>query len=65
MNQLLDELISDIYDEHPQPRITRNTPDDYTSRLISQLNLKRSCRARRSPTRHPVCSRPVNREVQP
>jgi len=59
MNQLIDDLIAELYDEHPQPRIICNTPGDYTTRLISQLNLKRTVRTTLTPPYSPVCSRPV------
>ncbi|MFK3934017.1 hypothetical protein RM156_12700 [Pantoea agglomerans] len=64
MNQLIDDLIAELYDEHPQPRIICNTPGDYTSRLVSQLNLKRTARTELTKPRSAACSRPAQQEAQ-
>lgn len=64
MIQVIDDLITDIYDEHPHPLIVCNTADDYTARLVSQLNQKRTTRINQSPTRSPACSRPTQQETQ-
>jgi len=64
MIQVIDDLITDIYDEHPHPRIVCNTADDYTARLVSQLNQKRTTRTNQSPTRSPACSRSAQQEAQ-
>jgi len=64
MNQLIDDLIAELYDEHPQPRIICSTPGDYTPRLVSQLKLKRIARTRLTPTRSLVCCRPAQQEPQ-
>ena len=60
----IDDLITEIFDEYPQPRLICNTPGDYTSRLVSQLNLKRSARTRLTPHRASVSSRPTQQEAQ-
>lgn len=61
----IDDLITEIFDEYPQPRLIFNTPGDYTSRLVSQLNLKRTARTGMSLARTPVRSRPAQQEAQP
>ena len=65
MIQDIDDLITKIFDEYPQPRLICNTPGDYTSRLVSQLNLKRTARTRLPSTHSPACSRPAQQEAQP
>lgn len=65
MIQVIDDLITDIYDEHPHPRIVCSTTGDYTARLVSQLNLKRTARTGTSPSRPLVCSCPAQQEAQP
>lgn len=60
----IDDLITEIFDEYPQPRLICNTPGDYTSRLVSQLNLKRTARTRLAPPRASVSSRPAQQEAQ-
>jgi len=60
----IDDLITEIFDEYPQPRLICNTPGDYTSRLISQLNRKRTARTKLIPPRSHVCSRPAQQEAQ-
>jgi len=64
MIQDIDDLITEIFDEYPQPRLICNTPGDYTSRLISQLNRKRTARTKLIPPRSHVCSRPAQQEAQ-
>ncbi|QCA04897.1 hypothetical protein [Pantoea vagans] len=61
----IDDLITEIFDEYPQPRLICNTPGDYTSRLVSQLNLKRTARTGMSLVRRPVRFRPAQQEAQP
>ena len=65
MNQLIEDLIAELYDEHPQPHIICSTPGDYTPRLVSQLNLKRTARTRQPPLCLHVCSRTAEQEAQP
>jgi len=60
----IDDLITEIFDEYPQPRLICNTPGDYTPRLVSQLNLKRTARTRLTPQRASVSSRPAQQEAQ-
>jgi len=64
MIQDIDDLITEMFDEYPQPRLICNTPGDYTPRLVSQLNLKRTARTNLSPTRSTACSRPAQQEAQ-
>lgn len=61
----IDDLITEIFDEYPHPRIVCNTPGDYTSRLVLQLNLKRRARTRLSSAQSPACSCPAQQEAQP
>ena len=64
MIQDIDDLITEIFDEYPQPRLICNTPGDYTPRLVLQLNLKRNARTGMPPTRPHVYSRPDQQEAQ-
>jgi len=64
MIQDIDDLITEIFDEYPQPRLICNTPGDYTPRLVSQLNLKRTVRTKLIPPRSHVYSRPAQQEAQ-
>lgn len=64
MIQDIDDLITEIFDEYPRPRLICNTPGDYTPRLVLQLDLKRTARTRLEPTRSPICSRPAQQEAQ-
>lgn len=61
----IDDLITEIFDEYPQPRLICNTHGDYTPRLVSQLNLKRTTRTRLTPPRSHVYSRPAQQEARP
>jgi len=63
MIQSIDDLITEIFDEYPQPRLICNTPGDYTARLVSQLNLKRNARTNLPPTRSTACYRPSEQEA--
>lgn len=65
MIQDIDDLITEIFDEYPRPRLICNTPGDYTPRLVSQLNLKRSTRTKLTPPRSHICSRPAQQEARP
>jgi len=49
MIQLLDDFISQLYDEFPLPRLASNSTGDYTSRLICQLNARRNVRNKTAP----------------
>lgn len=60
----IDDLITEIYDEYPQPRLICNTLGDYTARLVSQLNLKRTARTRLTQPRPTVCSHPIRQKAQ-
>ena len=64
MIQDIDDLITEIFEEYPQPRLICNTPGDYTSRLVSQLNLKRTARTELTKPRSAACSRPAQQEAQ-
>lgn len=65
MIQSTDDLITEIFDEYPQPRLICNTPGDYTAQLVSRLNLKRTARTKLTPSCSHVCSRPAQQEAQP
>lgn len=49
MDQEIDDLIAQMYDEYPHIRTPHNTDsgNDETRRLLWQLNLKRSVRNKR------------------
>lgn len=64
MIQDIDDLITEIFDEYPRPCLICNTPGDYTPRLVSQLNLRRTARTRPELTRSPICFRPAQQEAQ-
>lgn len=64
MIQDIDDLITEIFDEYPQPRLICNTLGDYTPRLVLQLNLKRTARTRLTPVRSRACNRPAQQEAQ-
>ena len=64
MIQDIDDLITEIFDEYPQPRLICNTPGDYTPRLVSQLNLRRTTRTNPTPTRSPAGSSLAQQETQ-
>lgn len=61
----IDDLITEICDESPHPRLICDTPGDYTSRLVSRLNLKRTARTGLLSTHSPACSRHAQQEAQP
>lgn len=65
MIQDIDDLITEIFDEYPRPRLICNTPGDYTPRLVLQLNLKRTARTRLTPAHSHACTRPAQQEVRP
>jgi len=44
MIQLLDDFISQMYDEFPRPRLTSNSGGDYSPRIICYLNARRDIR---------------------
>lgn len=64
MIQDIDDLITEIFDEYPRPRLICNTPGDYTPRLVLQLNLKRTARTRLTPAHSHAFTRPAQQEVR-
>lgn len=58
----IDDLITEIFDEYPQPRLICTNPGDYTPQLVSQL--KRTARTRLTQPRPTVCSYPIRQKAQ-